>query len=99
VFVIAKPLSEAAARDVVLYSVTLANGMQGLRIDWSAHGLELLGQFKDKSDLSLIVAADGEAQDLSGVLMRAGAVGAQVAEIGSHTARFDVSLMQTVAAQ
>jgi chorismate mutase len=99
VFVIAKPLAEAAARDVILYSVTIAAGGVELASGLGARGFEILGQFKDRHGLSLMVAAEGGAVDLAGALALAGAPGARIAEIGSHTARFDVRLNHNLAAQ
>lgn len=98
VFVLAKPLAEAAARDVVLHSVSFRQCSQETRPDWSAHGLEVLGEIADQAGLTLLVAACDE-QNLEGVFSRACAAGAEIAEIGSHTARFDLSLLQKVAAQ
>ncbi|MCI0600793.1 MAG: chorismate mutase [Beijerinckiaceae bacterium] len=99
VFVIAKPLAEAAVRDVVLYDLTLANGGGDLAAVTGLHGLELLGQYKDKAGLALMIAAESAAGDVRETLARMGAAESQMVEIGSHAARFDLSLVQNVAAQ
>jgi chorismate mutase len=97
VFVIAKPLAEATVRDVVLYSVTVAGG--GGWLEANARGLEILGQFKDGAGVSLLIATEGEADDLADMLKRAGVAEPRIAEIGSHAARFDLRLTENVAAQ
>ncbi len=97
VFVIAQPLAEAAARDVILYDVTIAQGASDPGL--GARGLEILGQFRDWSGLSLMIAADAGLDDLRETLVRAGAAGPRIAEIGSHAARFDLSEVQNLAAQ
>ncbi len=99
VFVIAQPLAEAAARDVVLYDVTIAHGASDLARSLGPRGLEILGQFKDGSGLSLMVATAGGLDDLRETLVRAGAAEPRIAEIGSHAARFDLSEVQNLAAQ
>jgi chorismate mutase len=78
-FVIAKPLSDGAARDVILYSVSGES-------DPALAAIRLLGgEIIAKSGASLLVSAPG-ALDLSRL-----PGGARVTEIGSHAARFDFS--------
>jgi hypothetical protein len=98
VFVIAQPLAEAAARDAVLYDVTIAQGAADLAPEFGARGLEILSQFKDGSGLALMIATEAGLDDLRETLVR-GAVGSRIAEIGSHAARFDLSEAQNLAAQ
>ncbi len=95
VFVIAQPLAEAAARDVILYGVTIAHGAS----DFGTRELEILDQFKDGSGLSLMIATEAGLDNLRETLVRAGAAGPRIAEIGSHAARFDLSEVQNLAAQ
>ncbi|MGH6810947.1 MAG: chorismate mutase [Methylocella sp.] len=97
VFVIAQPLAEAAARDVVLYDVTIA-GASEFAPGFGVRGLEVLGQFKDGSGLSLMIATEAGLDDLRQTLVR-GAAEPRIAEIGSHAARFDLSGVQNLAAQ
>lgn len=99
VFIIAKPLAEAAVRDVVLYGVMTRGMSAGFVSRLNLPGVEVIGQFKDEGGLSLMIAADGGAEDLAKSLERAGAADPRIAEIGSHAARFDLSLIQNVAAQ
>ncbi len=99
VFVIAQPLAEAAARDVVLYDVTIVGAGDYFALASGARGLEILGQFKDGSGVSLMIATQAGLDDLREILVRAGAAGPRIAEIGSHAARFDLSGVQNMAAQ
>jgi len=99
VFVIAQPLAEAAARDVVLYDVAIAHGASDFAPGFGARGLAILGQFKDGFGLSLMIATQAGLDDLRETLVRAGAVEPWIAEIGSHAARFDLSEVQNLAAQ
>ncbi len=99
VFVIAQPLAEAAARDVVLYDVTIVGAGDHFALASGARGLEILGQFKDGSGLSLMIATEAGLDDLRETLFRAGSAGARIAEVGSHAARFDLSGVQNLAAQ
>ncbi|MGQ0445201.1 MAG: chorismate mutase [Beijerinckiaceae bacterium] len=98
VFVIAKPLAEAAARDVILYDVTIS-GAGEFAPRLGARGPEILGQLKDRSGLSLMAATEDGLDDLRETFVRAGAAGARFAEIGSHAARFDLREIQSLAAQ
>jgi chorismate mutase len=99
IFVIAKPLAEAAVRDVVVYGVTFAKGGNDYVSACAKHGFEVLGQYEDEAGLSLMVAANGATGDIQEVIARAGTADAQIAEIGSHAGRFDLSLVEKVAAQ
>lgn len=99
VFVISKPLAEAAARDVVIYSVTIGAGDHAFDLALSSPKLEVIGQFKEGTRLFLMIASKGEADDLAKSLKHAGAGSPRIAEIGSHAARFDLSLIQNMAAQ
>jgi hypothetical protein len=80
-FVIAKPLTDGAARDVVLYSVEFKRGNNTAPTPISLLGAEVIG----KSGLSLLVSAPGTL-DLAAL-----PGGARLTEIGSHAARFDFS--------
>ncbi len=80
-FVIAKPLSDGAARDIVLYSAELEPESDPALAAISRLGAEVIG----KSGRSLLVSAPGTL-DLSGL-----PGGVCLTEIGSHAARFDFS--------
>jgi chorismate mutase len=85
VYVIARPLAEAAVREVVLYAARVER--------WSAERAAALAQAlgevsasaADASGLSLLIAADGEA-DVARLSAALG--GAELHEVGSHAARF-----------
>jgi hypothetical protein len=47
----------------------------------------------------LMIATETGLDDLRETLVRAGAAGPRIAEIGSHAARFDLSEIQNLAAQ
>src|SRR3984893_19302326 len=69
VFVIAQPLAEAAARDVVLYDVAIGHGASDFAPGLGARGLEILAQFKDGSGLSLMIATEAGLDDLRQTLV------------------------------
>ncbi len=90
-FVIAKPLTDGAARDVVLYSLSLERWNDASLSAISGLGAEVLGKAMDTFGLSLLVGAPGT---LSGAELRkilALPDGVRLTEIGSHAARFDFS--------
>jgi chorismate mutase len=99
VFVVAQPLAEAAARDIVLYDVAIAHGASDFAPRLGAPRLEILLQFKDGSGQSLMIATEAGLDDLRETLVRAGAAVTRIAEIGSHAARFDLRDVQSLAAQ
>jgi hypothetical protein len=70
-----------------------------LALGLGPRGLEILGQFKDGSGLSLMIAAECGLDDLRETFVRVGAAELRIAEIGSHAARFDLSEVQNLAAQ
>jgi len=92
-FVIAKPLSEAASRDVVLYAVNAvaaphAAASAGLATD----GIEIIDHAKAGGGVSLLIAAPGslDGAALRAALGKAGVDAKAIGEIGSHAARFDL---------
>ncbi len=86
-FVIAKPLTEGAARDVVLYVVSLETWEDALLLRLSGLGAEIIGKAADGCGLSLLISAPGTlaAAELALALEQ------PLTEIGSHAARFDFS--------
>lgn len=92
-YVIAQPLNDAAARDVVMHAVSLERWHDGLPASLARLGAEILGNAPDGYGLSLLVAAPGSvaAADLRRALSEIGAGGPRLAEVGSHAARFDVT--------
>jgi chorismate mutase len=93
VFVIAKPLADGAARDVVIDCVTLDRWRGDYPDALGALGAEIIGNAADGMGLSLLIARPG-ALDGGGVasaLRQAGASDLRVTEVGAHAARFDSS--------
>lgn len=90
VFVVAKPLADAAARDIVLYSAQLERWRDGLPSALSARGIEIIGNAADDYELSLLVAVPatvGE-PDVQAAFQAAHAGHVRLSEVGSHAARF-----------
>jgi chorismate mutase len=90
VFVVAKPLAEAAAREIVLHAVQLERWRDALPAALGALGGEIIGNAADETGLSLLIATPGAVtREAIGVtLSRAGEIGARLYEVGSHAARF-----------
>jgi chorismate mutase len=90
VFVISKPLSDAAVRDVVLYSASFDRWRDGARRAIEAIGGEVIASAGQSHGLSALVALPGDATEAA-LRQAAGSSGAgllDVAEVGSHAARF-----------
>ena len=93
VFVIAKPLADGAARDVVVEAVSLDRWRGDYPAALGEVGAEIIGNAADGMGLALLVARPGEVgpQVVPAALARAGAGDLRLAEVGAHAARFDVS--------
>jgi chorismate mutase len=93
VFVIAKPLADGAARDVVIESVALDRWRGDYPDALGALGCEIIGNAADGMGLSLLIARPGglETGAIAGALRKAGASDLKVIEVGAHAARFDSS--------
>ncbi|SFK55038.1 chorismate mutase [Methylocapsa palsarum] len=92
-FVIAQPLADAAAREVVIHALTLERQIDHPRARLTGLGAEMLDSYTDGSQIFILAAAPREA-DLEGLregLKLAGAGETEVAEIGGHAARFDLA--------
>ncbi len=98
-YVIAKPLAEAAARDIVLYDVKFANGGENFAAAAGTHGIEILGEYKDKAGLSVMISARCPDSEIRSLFAPMSAAKAKIHEIGSHAACFDSNLVQKEAAQ
>ncbi len=85
VYVIARPLADAAVREVVLYAATVERWTPAMATALSACLGEVSASAAVGSGLSLLIAVDGETQ---GSQVRAALGGAEITEIGSHAARF-----------
>jgi chorismate mutase len=90
VFVIAKPLADAAAREIVLYSIQLERWVHGLPAALAGIGGEIIGNAADPAGLSVLAAIPAAADDVAiqHAISQAGASGAPVHEVGSHAIRF-----------
>ena len=93
VFVISKPLADAAARDVVLHALTLERWHGGLPGAIGALGGEITASAASGSGLAVLAALPGpvSAAALREGLHYAGVPFVSSAEAGSHAARFDLA--------
>jgi chorismate mutase len=92
VFVISKPLADAAVRDVVLYAATFERWGEPARSALAACDGEVIASAAGPQGLSVLVAVSGQAgeEGLRQAAESAGAGLSDLAEIGSHAARFHV---------
>jgi chorismate mutase len=93
VFVIAKPLAEGAARDIVIDCVWLDRWRGAYPDALGALGGEIIGNAADGMGLSLLIARPGalKVSAIADALREAGAGDLRIAEVGAHAARFDSS--------
>ena len=87
VFVVSKPLADAAVRDVVLYAASFERWGGKEQSAVAALGCEVIASAGSSRGLSVLLAAPGSVP--AGDLQTALAV-ADLAEIGSHAERFAV---------
>ena len=87
VFVVSKPLADAAVRDVVLYAASFERWGRREQAAVAALGCEVIASAGSSRGLSVLLAAPGSvpAGDLQTAL-----AAADLAEIGSHAERFRV---------
>jgi chorismate mutase len=90
VFVIAKPLAEAAAREILLYCLHLERWRDGLPAALAAVGGEIIGNAGDETGLSVLVAIPAKAglDSVQSALAESGSAASHISEVGSHAARF-----------
>jgi chorismate mutase len=93
VFVIAKPLAEGAARDVVIEAASLDRWRGDYPSALAKIGAEIIGNAAEGMGLSLLIARPGAVQAglLAETLAQAGASDLRLTEVGAHAARFDFS--------
>jgi chorismate mutase len=93
VFVIAKPLSDGGARQVVLEALSLDRWRADFGYALAAAGGESIGEAAHGSGFSALVARPGDLEPdaLANALRDAGARGVRSAEIGSHAPRFEMT--------
>ena len=92
VFVISKPLADAAVRDVVLYAAQFERWHRGAGETLRLMGGEVVASAADASGLSELIAIPGsvDAQALRKALTEAGASLDDLVEVGGHAERFRV---------
>ncbi len=93
VFVISRPLTDAAVRDVVLYAAQFERWREGAQGPLQALGGEVIASAGDANGLSVLLATPGSLapEALREALSREGAALAQLVEVGSHAQRFHVN--------
>lgn len=88
VYCIAKPLADAAVREIVLYAARVERWSETLREGLAQHLAEVSASAADGSHLSLLVAAAGEVEQSAIRAALAPAGLSDFSEVGSHAARF-----------
>jgi chorismate mutase len=90
VYVVSKPIADAAVREVVLYALGVERWRDGLGEILDRLGVSIAAGAGDDDGLSLLIAAPGDLVPAALVHALTGLGIGQVdlAEIGSHTARF-----------
>jgi chorismate mutase len=93
VFVLSKPLAEAAAREVLIRSVHIDRWRDGIRNVLADLHCEMLGNAADGMGLSLLLATPSDIDEttLRKALQGAGTGDVRVREVGSHAARYEVA--------
>jgi chorismate mutase len=92
VFVISKPLAEAAVRDVVLYAARLERWRDPTRQALEKMGGEVIASAGDNGGLSVLLAVPGQTdrQALRDAIDKSGSSTGELVEVGSHAERFRV---------
>jgi hypothetical protein len=93
VFVVSKPLADAAVRDVILYAAQFERWREAPAEDaLGQFGGEVIASAGGATGLSVLLALPGAVapQDVTAALSRSGAAVGQLVEIGSHAERFRV---------
>jgi chorismate mutase len=91
VFVIARPLAEAAAREVLLFVVALDRWRDAIPAAIASVNGEIIGNAGTPIGLSLLLAVPGRIgkDGLAAALAGAGVGDIRIAEAGSHAARYE----------
>ena len=92
VFVIAQPLSDGGARDIVLEAIWLDRWRPDFAFRLAEAGGETIGDAAWGNGFSVLVARPGEAAPdaLASALRAGGAHDVRAREIGSHAPRFEM---------
>lgn len=88
-FVIAKPVEDGAARDSVLYAVTLTRWRDGFEAALDASGAELVAKAPEAHAALLAAPGATPPASLREALAGHGVEISSLTEVGSHAARFD----------
>ena len=90
VYVVSKPLDDAAVREVVLYALGIERWREGLGKALEQHDAHIEASAGDENGLTLLVAAPGSVstETLTGAMAGLGVGRFDWTEIGSHAARF-----------
>jgi chorismate mutase len=93
VFVIAKPLADGGARDVVLEAATLDRWRSGFPEAIERLGGQIIGNAASAVGLGLLIARPGSLAGgaVERALADAGASDARTVEVGAHAARFETA--------
>lgn len=99
VYVVSKPIEEAAARECILYSAGIERWRDAITDRLAGLGVAIEASAGDATGLSLLLAAPANlpAETISAALAECGTSRVALAEIGAHAARF--SLEPTSAVQ
>lgn len=92
VFVISKPLAEAAANEVIIYSAFVDRWRKSLKEKIEAEGGEILGNVGTDNGLSVLISAPGHipTESLNKIFASSGISNVKIQSIGSHAARYQV---------
>lgn len=90
VYVIAKPIADAAVREIVLYAVGVERWREGVTPALATIGAAVEASAADDDGLSLLVSAPGAAgrDAILAAMAGLGLGRVEITEIGSHAARF-----------
>ncbi len=90
VYVVSKPIADAAVREVVLYALGVERWREGLQPALAAIGARVEHSAGDDAGLELLVSAPGDAgaDSITGAMAGLGVGVFDLREIGSHAARF-----------
>ncbi len=91
VFVVSKPLAEAAATDVMIKQISLDRWRDGIPAALASVGGEILGNAAGGVGLSLLIALPAAAQVglIREALRNAGTGDIRIHDVGSHASRFE----------
>ena len=89
IYVISKPLAEAASREAVVYAAALERWRDGLPAALAGAGAEILANVADAFGSSLLIAAPGAVarERLEAAFAEAGAGAIRLVEVGGHARR------------